>query len=295
MAKRNSLAKVKTSPPKREPLLSIRGLRKNFGGVHAIDGVDLDVFPGEIVAVIGPNGSGKTTTFNVVTGLIKANGGSIRWNGTEDLVGAAPWSIFSGGIARTFQNIRLSLGLSVMENVMTGLYLEERTSWFEVMLGARRVAIRRDDAREKVLEAIRFVSPALFHAPDRLVAELSYADRRRVEIARAIVSEPKLILLDEPTAGMNASETDELADDIKKVNARGLTVVLIEHKMKFISDLADRVAVLNFGKKIAEGTYNDIRSDPTVIEAYLGRRRAASGDEAAADRVPETLAVGKRR
>lgn len=269
------LAQRKVSNIVSEPILKIRDLRKNFDGIRAIDGIDLDVYESEIVGVIGPNGSGKTTTFNVVTGLIPASSGSICWGGNRELVGAKPWAIFKLGIARTFQNIRLPLGLSVLENVMIGLYVEESSNWLHVLANSRQLQNRALEMRRQAEEALHLVSPALSLAPDRLVAELSYADRRRVEIARAIVSKPKLLLLDEPTAGMNASETDELANDVRKVRKSGITVVLVEHKMKFISDLADRVAVLNFGQKIAEGTYDKVRSNEQVIEAYLGRRRAA--------------------
>ncbi len=257
------------------PLLRIRDLRVNFGGVRAIDGVELDVHEREIVGVIGPNGSGKTTTFNVVTGLIKSAAGSVRWNGKQELVGLDPWSIYRLGIARTFQNIRLPLGLSVLDNVMLGLFPEERSSWVHALFDTRHLKNRSIELKRRAEEALRFVSPALSHSPDRLVAELSYADRRRVEIARAIVSKPRLLLLDEPTAGMNASETDELAADIRKVSRTGVTIVLVEHKMKFISDLADRVVVLNFGRKIAEDSYDNIRANSQVIDAYLGTRRAA--------------------
>jgi ABC-type branched-subunit amino acid transport system ATPase component len=207
--------------------------------------------------------------------LIPASSGSIRWDDDDELVALDPWAIFKLGIARTFQNIRLPLGLSVIENVMVGLFLEERSNWMHVIFDTRRLKARKAEMRDRAEAALRFVSPALSLAPERLVAELSYADRRRVEIARAIVSRPRLILLDEPTAGMNASETDELGDDVRKVNQSGITVVLVEHKMKFISDLADRVVVLNFGQKIAEDSYDRIRSNEMVIEAYLGRRRAA--------------------
>lgn len=256
-------------------LLKITNLQKNFGGVRAIDGVNLDIREGEIVAVIGPNGSGKTSTFNVVTGIIRPNEGSIIWDGKHEIAGAKPWVIFRQGIARTFQNIRLSPGLSVIENVMTGLYLQEKTGWLSVFLATRQLRKQSLDMRMRAMKTLQFISPQLARTPDKLVAELSYADRRRVEIARAIVSNPKLLLLDEPTAGMNAKETDELSQDILKIRKSGVTILLVEHKMKFISTLADKVAVLNFGQKIAEGDYEKVRSDPLVIEAYLGRRKAA--------------------
>jgi ABC-type branched-subunit amino acid transport system ATPase component len=258
-----------------DPLLKIRDLRVNFGGVRAIDGVDLDIFRGEVVGVIGPNGSGKTTTFNVVTGLANASSGSVRWMVDRELVGVAPWIIYRFGIARTFQNIRLPLGLSVLENVMTGLYPQERSSWLHVLLNTRHLRRRNSELKQRAEDALRLVSPSLSLSPNRLVAELSYADRRRIEIARAIVAKPTLLLLDEPTAGMNATETHELGADIKKVSESGITIVLVEHKMKFVSDLANRVVVFNLGRKIAEGTYDNIRSDAQVIDAYLGRRRAA--------------------
>ncbi|MCX7309056.1 MAG: ATP-binding cassette domain-containing protein [Afipia sp.] len=153
-------------------MLRIRDLRKNFGGVRAIDGVNLDVYEGEIVGVIGPNGSGKTTTFNVLTGLVKASGGSIRWKGDRELVGAEPWTIFELGIARTFQNIRLPLGLSVLENVMMGLFLEERSNWLHVLFDTNRLRRRREEMSSRAHEALRFISQSLSHTPERLVAEL---------------------------------------------------------------------------------------------------------------------------
>lgn len=258
-----------------KPLLEIRDLRVSFGGVRAIDGVELSVFEREIVGVIGPNGSGKTTTFNVVTGLLKSASGAVRWAGKHELVGADPWTIYRLGIARTFQNIRLPLGLSVLDNVMLGLFPEEHSSWLHAMFDTPYLRRRTSELKLRAEEALQFVSPTLSLFPNRLVAELSYADRRRVEIARAIVSRPKLLLLDEPTAGMNASETDELAEDVKKVGRTGVAIVVVEHKMKFISDLADRVVVLNFGRKIAEDTYDNVRKNGQVIDAYLGTRRAA--------------------
>lgn len=259
----------------REPLLAVRDLHVHFGGVRAIDGIDLDIFGGEVLAVIGPNGSGKTTTFNVLTGLVKATRGSAVWDGHVELTGARPWSIYRLGIARTFQNIRLPLGLSVIENVMAGLHPRQKGDWIRTVLNPPSRQALDAALRDEAERALRLVSPVLAMTPDRLVAELSYADRRRVEIARAIVAKPRLLFLDEPTAGMNARETQELAVDVAKIRQGGINIVLIEHKMKFIAELADRVVVLNFGRKIAEGTYDAVRHDEQVIEAYLGRRRAA--------------------
>lgn len=255
-------------------LLDIQDLHKNFGGVQAINNLNLTVAEGEMVGVIGPNGSGKTTLFNVITGIIDADHGSIIWGPErQDLIGQKPWHIFAFGIARTFQNIRLCLGLTVLENVMVGLYLKTRTSWFDALAKTRVLKQREEMAREAAHETINFMGDGLARNAHKLVAELSYPDRRRVEIARAIVSKPRLLLLDEPTAGMNAVETDEISEDVQKVNDAGVSIILVEHKMKFVSQLAKRVAVLNFGKKIAEGSFDDIRSSAAVVEAYLGRRR----------------------
>lgn len=266
---------LQSGPRASQDLLSVSDLHVSFGGVKAIDGVTFDIRQGEILAVIGPNGSGKTTTFNAITGLAEPSMGRVRWKGGQDLVGTKPWDIYRLGIARTFQNIRLPLGLSVLENVMLGLYPQQRSNWLSTILDLPSQRTKDETLRQQALLAIRLVSPALAATSDRLVAALSYADRRRVEIARAIVATPQLLFLDEPTAGMNARETKALSEDVRKVRDAGITVVLIEHKMKFIADLANRVIVLNHGKAIAEGTYDEIRNDDAVIHAYLGRRRAA--------------------
>lgn len=255
-------------------LLEIEELNKNFGGVQAIRDLHLSVKEGEILGVIGPNGSGKTTLFNMISGVTEADHGTLAWGAERlNLIGEKPWNIFALGIARTFQNIRLSMGLSVLENVMVGLYLSTKSTWVEALLKSQRLVKRESEAREAAYEAVKLVDDKLAQNADKLVAELSYPDRRRVEIARAIVSKPRLLLLDEPTAGMNVAETDELSDDVRKVNSTGVSIILVEHKMKFVSDLAARVAVLNFGQKIAEGTYDEIRANEAVVEAYLGRRR----------------------
>ncbi|WJR76626.1 ABC transporter ATP-binding protein [Bradyrhizobium sp. NP1] len=253
--------------------LEISNLTKSFGGVQALAGVDLKVGAGETVGVIGPNGSGKTTLFNAITGIVAADGGSARWKQRDvDLLKLRPWEIFAAGIARTFQNIRLSPGQSILENVLVGCHLVARTGWWSVLCGLPQVKRHDESARQRAIDALEFVARDLAATPNRLAGELSYADRRRVEFARALVSGPDLLLLDEPTAGMNPRETEEIGDDIRKIAERGLSILVIEHKMKFVASLASRIAVLNFGKKIAEGSYDQVRSDPTVIASYLGRK-----------------------
>ena len=260
-------------------LLDIRGAAKSFGGVQALDGVDHQLAPGEVLGVIGPNGSGKTTLFNLLTGVVRASGGTVRLaDSGANLLDLKPWEISALGIARTFQNIRLALGQSVLQNVLVGAYRQNRTSWWQVLLTPRTVAAREAQAVEKAMEALRFVAPALATAPDRIVGELPYADRRRIELARAVVGDPRIMLIDEPAAGMNPHETSEIADDILRIAARGMSILVIEHKMKFIATVASRIAVLNFGRKIAEGSYEQIRTDPNVLASYLGRK----GDHLAA-------------
>ena len=254
-------------------LLQVHDLHKAFGGVQAVKNLNLHVARGEILGIIGPNGSGKTTLFNLITGITPPTSGEIRWSDGRSLVGKRPWDIFSLGIARTFQNIRLSLGQTILENVLLGAYLDTRTLWTEIFVQSRRAQRKEREATERALEVLRFMGAHLADNSGRQAGALSYADRRRVELARALMSSPQLLLLDEPTAGMNQSETDEIRDEILKVNATGLTLLLIEHKMGFVSHLAKRISVLNFGEKIAEGSYDEIRKHPAVIEAYLGHPR----------------------
>lgn len=254
-------------------LLQIHDLHKSFGGVHAINDLDFSVADGEVLGIIGPNGSGKTTLFNVISGLAEADHGTILWSSQKiEISRKKPWEVFNLGITRTFQAIRLPLGLSILENVLIGLYMKTNLTWTEVFFEMQRLKNKAVSARNTALEALEFMGKHLVEYPDRLISELSYPDRRRVEIARAIVSKPRLILLDEPTAGMNPSETNEIKDDILKVNSSGISIIVIEHKMKFVSEVAKRIIVLNFGKKIAEGDYEDIRKNGNVIEAYLGRK-----------------------
>lgn len=255
------------------PLLVVANAKKSFGGIHAVSDVSLHLNQGETLGIIGPNGSGKTTLFNLITGLIRADSGQVSITGeTANLLTLKPWEVFDKGISRTFQNIRLALGQTVLENVMVGGYTDCKTSWWSVLLRSGAVAARDSALREKSMNALSYVAPMLANTPHRAVGELSYADRRRVELARALVSEPRIMLVDEPAAGMNVRETDEISDDINKIASRGISILVIEHKMKFIASVAKRIIVLNFGKKIAEGSYEEVRVNPDVLASYLGRK-----------------------
>ncbi len=257
------------------PLLEIDNLTVRFGGLVALRSVALVVPAHSVLAVIGPNGSGKSTLFNAVTGLAAADEGSIRFAGAE-ISGRPPHVVLQRGIARTFQNIRLFPNLTVLENVLIGMHARLRTGALGALL--RLPATDREEAaaRERAREILSVFGNRLLPRADHVVASLSYANRRRVEIARALASAPKLLLLDEPTAGMNPAETLELADQFKSLNRLGLTIVLIEHKLDVVVNLADKVIVLDHGEKIAEGSPAEIRRDEEVIRAYLGRSAAVA-------------------
>jgi branched-chain amino acid transport system permease protein len=257
------------------PLLEVADLTVRFGGLLALRSVELMVPAQRVVAVIGPNGSGKSTLFNAVTGLLPVHTGSIRFAGQE--IGRLRLhAVLEHGIARTFQNIRLFPNLTVLENVMIGMHARLDTGPVGALL--RLPANRREEvvAREQALEILSLFGNRLLPRADHLAGSLSYANRRRTEIARAIASQPKLLLLDEPTAGMNPAETLELADQIQSLNRRGLTILLIEHKLDVVVSLADNVVVLDHGEKIAEGPPEVVRRDEEVIRAYLGRSTIAS-------------------
>jgi branched-chain amino acid transport system permease protein len=264
-----------------KPLLEIKGLAKSFGGIKAVNRIDLNVMPGAIVAIIGPNGSGKTTFFNLITGLIEPDGGHVLLAG-EDVTGLKPHRIVEKGIARTFQNLRLFSNMTLMENALAGAHTRTSTGAIGAVLRFPRVKREEAASRTRALEILGIFGNRLMPRLQHLAFSLSYANRRRLEIARALVSEPVLLLLDEPTAGMNPTETLELTDQIRQLRERGVTILLIEHKLDVVNEIADKVIVLDHGEKIAEGTPKQVHSNKEVLRAYLGRTTDAVAATAAA-------------
>ena len=264
-----------------KPLLETAGLEKSFGGIHAVRNLNLSVMPGSIVGIIGPNGSGKTTFFNLVTGLTQPSAGSVMLAG-EDITGLPPHVIVERGIARTFQNLRLFSNMTVLENVLVGTHSRTATGAIGAVLRMPRVRFEEQAARAQALAALQIFGNRLTPRLEHLARTLSYANRRRLEIARALVSDPLLLLLDEPTAGMNPTETLELTDQIRDLRALGVTVLMIEHKLAVVNQIADKVIVLDHGEKIAEGTPQEIHSNKDVLRAYLGRTSNAVTEAVAA-------------
>jgi branched-chain amino acid transport system ATP-binding protein len=245
-------------------VLELRGVSRYFGGVRAVDGLDLEVKEGEILGLIGPNGSGKSTTVNLITGLIPLSSGEVRFRG-QDLANLQVHQRLQGGIARTFQSIRLFGQLTVWQNLWVAQNSPEdyaRRGFLSRWLGGQ------SGVREEISQLLEF--SGLAHKQNELASNLAFGEQRRLELARALAARPKLLLLDEPAAGMNVEEIADLDERIRKLRGRGVTVLLIEHHMELVMAITDRIAVLNFGQKIAEGTPSEVQTNPAVQKAYLG-------------------------
>lgn len=262
-------------------LLETRNVTKRFGGLQAVGDMDFVLDQGRIVSIIGPNGAGKTTFFNTLTGIYKPEVGEITFDGHK-LVGLRPDQITTLGIARTFQNIRLFGSMTVIENIMVGLYPRLKQSGLDALLQTKRFKQEENHAHERAAELMSFVG--LRGVGNELARNLPYGGQRRVEIARALASNPKLLLLDEPTAGMNPRETDDAVRLFRRLRDElGITILLIEHSMRVVMDISERISVMDYGLKIAEGMPTEIANNPKVVEAYLGRGAAALADEEPVD------------
>ena len=263
-------------------MLEVNNVNKFFGGLQATTDLSFNVAEGEIVSVIGPNGAGKTTLFNLITGVYAPSSGDIRFQG-RSLVGKKPNQIVDMGVARTFQNLRLFTNLSVLDNVLIPQHHKLHSTWVSAVFRTPGYRRKEREMREVALEKLAFFGPRLMsfrlHQP---VYVLSYANRRRTEMARAMATGAKLLLLDEPSAGMNPKETTEVTEIIRRMRDEGgYTILLVEHKMNLVGDISDRVIVLDYGQKIAEGSYQEVVNNPKVIEAYLGKKAEEKGEDQA--------------
>ncbi|MEN3349738.1 MAG: branched-chain amino acid transport system ATP-binding protein [Bradyrhizobium sp.] len=261
-------------------LLTVQNLSKRFGGLQAVADVSLSVAPGEICSVIGPNGAGKTTLFNMISGVLRPSGGGITFDGI-DLKTLSPWRYAAAGIGRTFQNLALFKHGTVVENILTGRHTHLRSNVLDAVVFFGRTRKEEIAARQQVERIIEFLE--IEHIRDAVVGTLSYGQQKRVELARALACEPKILLLDEMVSGMNQEETEDIARFVLDIRDElGITVLMIEHEMRIVMDISDRVHVLNFGRKIAEGTPDAIKRDPAVAEAYLGGQRTDAAARAGA-------------
>jgi branched-chain amino acid transport system ATP-binding protein len=258
-------------------LLEVQDMTVAFGGVTAVNGLSFSVHEGEVLSVIGPNGAGKTSAFNCITGFYKPSAGRVRFDG-EDITGKRPAIIAARGVARTFQNLRLFGELSVLDNVRAGMHVRVRQHALDAVLHTPRYHRSEQAATDEAHRWLDFVGSRGSRIHE--VRNLPYGEQRRVEIARALAREPKMLLLDEPAAGLNHNEKEQLLELLRRISELGTAVVLIEHDMGLVMDVSERIVVLNYGKEIADGTPHAIRTNPAVIEAYLGAEDAAARAEA---------------
>lgn len=247
-------------------------LEIHFGGLYALKDINIDIFENETLGLIGPNGSGKTTFFNVITGIYKPKGGDFYFIG-ESLLGKEPYEIAQKGISRTYQSSRLCLELSVLDNILIGMYQKQTAGYFAALFNRKKMISEVNEFKEIAVNLLSAFNPEIIKEIFNPAGELPQIDRRRVEICRAMAGEPKLILLDEPSAGMNPDETAQLMDDIKKVRStmKDVSIMIIEHDMTVISTVSERVIALNFGMEIARGTYQEVSTHPEVKQAYFGK------------------------